>query len=158
MLAVDGDGKTPLWLLCENVHDTTEAESGAEDANTKAVVDMVRMFVDAGASVDEEWQGQSLLFHLCTKGKWQSVAALCANGVNVSQVDSLGRTPLHLVSLLSTVSTSSPLLTSYLRIARMLLSHGAAPTAATPPSTHHCTSPLRKGWQAVCWSMELEPT
>ena len=127
VLAVDGDGKTPLWLLCENVHDTTETEMGAEDASTKAVVDMVRMFVDAGASVDEEWQGQSLLFHLCTKGKWQSVAALCANSVNVSQVDSLGRTPLHLVALLSTVATAAPLLTSYLRIARLLLSHGAAP-------------------------------
>ena len=126
VLTVDGDGKTPLWLLCENVHEPAEAD-GAEDASTKAVVDMVRMFVDAGASVDEQWQGQSLLFHLCTKGKWQSVAALCANSVNVTQVDSTGRTPLHLVALLSTAATPSPLLTSYLRIARMLLSHGAAP-------------------------------
>lgn len=128
VLAVDGDGKTPLWLLCENVSDTADgADGGAEDASTKAVVDMVRMFVDAGASVDEQWQGQSLLFHLCTKGKWQSVAALCACNVNVSQVDSLSRTPLHLIALLSTVSTAAPLLTSYLRIARLLLSHGAAP-------------------------------
>ena len=127
VLAVDGDGKTPLWLLCEHVHDLTEAEAGGEDASTKAVVDMVRMFVDAGASVDEEWQGQSLLVHLCTKGKWQSVAALCAAGVNVSQVDMEGRTALHIVAMLSSTSTPGFLLTSYLRIARMLLSHGAAP-------------------------------
>ena len=130
--AVDGEGRTPLWLLCTAIHDPVEGEGpGPEDVTAhheKGLIELVTMMVDAGSSVDDEYQGEPLLFHLCQKAKWQAVAALCHNHVSVSQVNADGRTPLHVVAALSTTTKAdSALVQGYMRCARLLLSFGAAP-------------------------------
>ena len=148
--ARDLEGRSPLWLLCENVKDVSASGDGeagggggggsGEEMNfhsEKGVVEMVTMMVEAGSDVEESWQGDSLLLHLCQLGRWQSVTALCANNVSVNSIDSHGRTALHLVAQLSS-TPSSALLQSYLRIAKQLLSHGAPPNLRD----HQLNAPL----------------
>ena len=130
--AVDGQGRTPLWLLCTSVtdpvHDDGAGAPGPDDLvahHEKGMIELVTMMVDAGANVEDEYQGESLLFHLCSAGKWQAVAALCHNHVIVSSASmSDGHTALHVVASLSAKADSS-LLQGYLRCARLLLAFGA---------------------------------
>ena len=137
--AVDGQGRTPLWLLCTSVTEPVQDEEGGmggggggpgpEDVvahHEKGLIELVTMMVDAGANVEDEYEGETLLFHLARAGTWQAVAALCHNQVNVAQLNADGQSALHVVASLSSKADST-LLQSYLRCARLLLSFGAAP-------------------------------
>ena len=132
--ALDGQGRTPLWLLCTSISEPVPEEAGGTTPgpddllahHEKGLVELVTMMVDAGSSVDDEYEGEPLLFHLCAHGKWQAVAALCHNHVNVSQLNAEGRTPLHVVAVLAN-SADSTSLQAFLRCARLLLAHGAPP-------------------------------